>query len=224
MKRRRASRPLVTVLASAVSTAGALVGPALAVRGGVVREAAANPPPPRVLPDPPMSAPTVDEPPSVIRKHEGLCYAFYASGGSLAVECPPELATEPLGEAILKNEKGVCQLIPFASGLPGSKGPMKACPAAFSVVAKAGVIPESSTKLAAEVAKLRPEPKEAEADEPFIAPPPPARLEATTPQQVGCTGCTTSRGGAPAAVVTVVTFVTPFGLAALAAARRRRRA
>lgn len=186
--------------------------------GVVAHEASANPPPPKVLPDPPISAPTVDEAPTVVRKHDGVCYAFYPSGGTLAVECPKELENEPLGEAILKNAAGKCQYIPFASGLPGKKGPLEKCPALLSVVAKANVVPESSVKLieaamsARTIAAADPE----EGEQTYLAPPPPARLEATPPQQVGCALSRSSADAAPLAMAGLA-------LTAAHAVRRRRR-
>ncbi len=186
---------------------------------GVAHEASANPPPPKVLPDPPISAPTVDEAPTVVRKHEGVCYAFYPSGGTLAVECPKELELEPLGEAILKNAAGKCQYVPFAAGLPGKKGPLAKCPAVLSVVAKANVVPESSSKL---IEKAMAE-RTLEAADPddeeqtYVAPPPPARLESTPPQQVGCALSASSAGGEVAAAASIAL------VAAFAAHRRKRR-
>jgi hypothetical protein len=152
------------------------VAPAVAI--GIAGEASANPPPPNELPDPPLTAPTKDEAPTVVRKHATHCWAFYPSGGSLAIECPPELATEPLGEALMKNASGRCQFVPLRSGYPGRTGYLDPCPKLFSVVARAGTIPPSSRALVAE--------KSGEDPEPWIEPPRPARLESSPPQQVGC--------------------------------------
>jgi hypothetical protein len=176
----------------------------------LVHESSANPPPPKVLPDPPITAPAKDEPPTLVRKHDGLCFGFYPAGGTLPVVCPSELITEPLGEAILKNPAGRCQFIPFQSGNPGRTGYLDKCPPIFSESAKAGVIPDEAVKLLQEATAKR-EP----ATLPAMDPPIPARLETTPPQQVGCGGCGTSRrdNGSTAAIA----------LAAAATVRRRRR-
>lgn len=180
------------------------------VAATLAHDAAANPPPPKVLPDPPISAPAKAETPSVVRKHDGVCYAFYPAGGTLPIKCPDELATEPLGEAILKNPSGRCQFIPFQSGGPGRAGYADKCPALFDEVAQQGVIPEAAQKLLQELAANR-----EKADEPWVEPPQPARLDTTPPQQVGCGGCATS-APAPHGAVAVAAGV------AVAALRRRR--
>lgn len=195
----------VTVLASAAPAGLATVTTLLA------HDAAANPPPPKVLPDPPVSAPTVDESPSMVRKHQGLCFAFYPSGGTLPTACPPEMRNEVLGQAILKNPSGRCQWIPLQSGAPGSRsGYLDACPAMFGQIAKANVFPEAAKKLLAAA--------NAPADDdwqPWSDPPQPARLETAPPQQVGCGVCSSagSTGGAALG----------FASLAVAVARRRRR-
>jgi MYXO-CTERM domain-containing protein len=157
----------------------------------VAHEAAANPPPPKVLPDPPVAAPTKDETPNVVRKHDGVCFAFYPAGGTVPIACPAELVTEPIGEALLKNANGRCQFVPFQAGGPGRVGYLDKCPALFEQVGKSGVIPDESIKLLQEAAAAR------EKDNvPAMDPPLPARLETTPPQQVGCGGCATSRSSA----------------------------
>lgn len=185
----------------------AAIGAALGVVGG---EAAANPPPPKVLPDPPISAPAKDEAPTVVRKHEGVCYAFYPAGGTLPISCPRELIVEPLGEAILKNPSGRCQFIPFQSGGPGRIGFMDKCPELFAQIAKAGIVPDEATKLLQALAASR------ESNDPggaWADPPQPARLDTTAPQQIGCGGCGTSdRSPGPAGAA--------LSLLALAARRR----
>lgn len=196
------ARSFVSVL---VSAAPATVASLL------VHEASANPPPPKVLPDPPVSAPTSNEAPTLVRKHQGLCFAFYPSGGTLAVACPTELQAEALGQAILKTASGRCQWIPFQSGGPGRSGFMDKCPAPFTEIAKANVIPESSKKLLAAANEST-----EGGHEPWSDPPQPARLEMSPPQQVGCGGCTTNRGTSATAPLAV-------GLALAAASRRRRR-
>jgi len=179
----------------------------------VASEAAANPPPPKVLPDPPVTAPTKDETPNVIRKHDGLCFAFYPAGGTLPIACPAELVTEPIGEALMKNPSGRCQFIPFQSGGPGRIGYIDKCPTAFEQIGKSGVIPDESIKLMQQVAAAR------EKDSVMAMDPPlPARLETTPPQQVGCGGCTTTDTANPPAVL-----VTAVAVAALRHRRRRRR-
>jgi hypothetical protein len=180
-----------------------------AVGATMVGEAAANPPPPKVLPDPPISAPAKDEAPTVVRKHEGVCYAFYPAGGTLPMTCPRELIVEPLGEAILKNPSGRCQFIPFQSGGPGRSGFMEKCPEVFSQVGKAGVIPDEATKLLQALAASR----EANDESAYADPPQPARLDTTAPQQVGCGGCGTSPRSASGSVAAL-------SLLALAARRR----
>lgn len=175
----------------------------------VAHEGSANPPPPKVLPDPPIQAPAKDEAPTVVRKHDGLCFAFYPAGGTLPVVCPAELITEPLGEALLKNPSGRCQFIPFQSGGPGRTGYIDKCPLIFSQAAKSGVIPDESIKLLQQATAARtPE------TVPAMDPPLPARLETTPPQQVGCGGCATSRHEGSGAAI---------ALAVVAVARRRRR-
>lgn len=174
---------------------------AVSIHLSAPHEASANPPPPKILPDPPISAPTKDEAPTVVRKHEGVCYAFYPAGGTLPVTCPAELTPEPLGEGLLKSPSGRCQFIPFTSGGPGRTGYLEKCPPIFSEVATAGVIPESATKLLQALAASREKP-----DEPWVDPPQPARLDSTAPQQVGCGGCShspSSPSGAIAAVALV---------------------
>jgi MYXO-CTERM domain-containing protein len=180
------------------------------VAAALAHDAAANPPPPKVLPDPPISAPAKDEAPTVVRKHEGVCYAFYPAGGTLPVKCPVELIPEPLGEAILKNPSGRCQFIPFQSGGPGRAGYVDKCPAIFAEVGKAGVIPEAATKMLQELSASK-----EKADEPWVEPPQPARLDTTAPQQVGCGGCAASSGAPHGAIAAIA------GLAVLALRRRR---
>lgn len=198
-----ARRSFVSVLAGAAPATIATL---------LVHDASANPPPPKVLPDPPVSAPTVDEAPSMVRKHQGVCFAFYPSGGTLAVACPTELQNEVAGQAILKNPSGRCQWIPFQSGAPGGRsGLMDKCPGLFADVAKANVVPESSKKLLAAA--------NATSDDdwqPWSDPPQPARLETTPPQQVGWGGCST---GGPASTVPGLGIA----LAVAVGARRRRR-
>lgn len=157
-----------------------------AIGASMARDAAANPPPPKVLPDPPLSAPAKAETPTVIRKHESVCYVFYPAGGTLPARCPKELVVEPIGEAILKNPSGRCQFIPFQSGGPGRAGFLDKCPELFAVAGRAGVIPEEATKLLQEVAAAR-----ASHEDPLVDPPQPARLDTTPAQQVGCGGCST---------------------------------
>jgi hypothetical protein len=181
-----------------------------AVASLLAHEASANPPPPKILPDPPVAAPAKDEAPNVVRKHEGVCFSFYPSGGTLAVACPSELFTEPLGEAILKNASGRCQYVPFQSGGPGRTGYLDKCPAMLGEVAKAGVIPESTTKLLQELAASR-----EKSDETPMDPPQPARLETNAPQQVGCGGCATAGLGRDPAASLIV------GALGATAARRR---
>jgi MYXO-CTERM domain-containing protein len=177
----------------------------------VAGESSANPPPPKVLPDPPVSAPTKEEAPNVIRKHEGICFAFYPAGGTLPVACPTELVVEPIGEAIIKNSAGRCQYIPFQAGGPGRTGNLDKCPVAFEQLAKSGVIPDESIKLMQQALAAR------KSDEvPAMDPPLPARLETTPPQQVGCGGCATSRTHGGTAALTASTLL-------LVATRRRRR-
>lgn len=200
--RRSFARAYVSVLASAAPATIATL---------LVHEASANPPPPKVLPDPPVSAPTVDEAPTLLRKHEGLCFAFYPSGGTLAVACPEVLQGEALGQAILKNPSGRCQWIPFQSGGPGRNGYMDKCPALFATIAKANVIPESSKKLLAAANAT-----DDDGYEPWSDPPQPARLETSPPQQVGCGVGASSDPASLAAPVAA-------GLALAAASRRRRR-
>ncbi len=183
-----------------------------AVAVTLAHDATANPPPPKVVPDPPISAPAKAETPSVVRKHDGICYVFYPAGGTLPSKCPDELATEPLGEAILKNPSGRCQFIPFQSGGPGRNGYADKCPALFDEVAEPGVIPEAATKLLQELAAAR-----QKSDEPWVEPPQPARLDTTQPQQVGCGGCATG-GSAPHGAAAVVA-----GLAVAALRARRRK-
>lgn len=203
----------MSVLASAAPAALASLG-ATALTTFVVHEAAANPPPPKVLPDPPVSAPTADEAPTVVRKHEGLCFALYPSGGALPVTCPSELLTEPLGQAILKNQQGRCQWIPFQSGGPGRTGFLAKCPSILAEIAKANVIPEASKRLLEATAAARAH----EEVQPWVDPPQPARLDSQPRQQVGCAGCATGAGGdATGAVATAV------AAAAVAATGRRRR-
>ena len=181
----------------------------------MVGEAAANPPPPKVLPDPPITAPAKDETPTVVRKHEGVCYAFYPAGGTLPLRCPKELIVEPIGEAILKNPSGRCQFIPFQSGGPGRAGFIDKCPELFAQTAKAGVIPEAATKLLQELAAAR------EGDTPVWSDPPqPARLDTTAPQQVGCGGCASS-GASPGGSLAATVLL---GLAVRRRALRPRRA
>lgn len=195
-------KSFVSVLASAAPATIATL---------LVHDASANPPPPKVLPDPPLSAPSADETPSLVRKHQGLCFAFYPSGGALAVACPTELSREALGQAIVKNGSGRCQWVPFQSGGPGRTGFMDKCPALLGEVAKANVIPEASKKLLAAA--------NAPTDDgyqPWSDPPQPARLETSPPQQVGCGGCTTTGGSSSGAAAAI-------GIALAAGARRRRR-
>jgi uncharacterized protein (TIGR03382 family) len=184
---------------------GAAVGATLAADG------AANPPPPKVLPDPPISAPAKDEMPTVVRKHEGICYAFYPAGGTLPIKCPKELIVEPIGEAILKNPSGRCQYIPFQSGGPGRAGFLDKCPELFAQVGKANVIPDEAKKLLQELAASR----ESHDDTQWVDPPQPARLDTTAPQQVGCTGCATTRASPTGA------FAAVFALAAVVQLARR---
>ena len=177
----------------------------------VTHEAAANPPPPKLLPDPPITAPAKDEAPSVLRKHDGLCFAFYPAGGALPVACPVELVTEPIGEGLLKNPSGRCQFIPFQSGGPGRTGYLDKCPPIMAVVAKAGVIPDESIKILQQATASR------QKDEvPAMDPPIPARLETSPTQDVGCSGCTTTHAPSNALAATIA-------IGAVAIARRRRR-
>jgi MYXO-CTERM domain-containing protein len=176
----------------------------------LAHESSANPPPPKLLPDPPVTAPTKDEAPTVVRKHDGVCFAFYPAGGTLPVACPAELVTEPLGEALLKNPSGRCQFIPFQSGGPGRAGYIDKCPAMFSEIAKSGVIPDESIKLLQQAAATR-----EKEHVPAMDPPLPARLETTPPQEVGCGGCATNRADPKGATI--------LGVVVVVAARRRRR-
>ena len=192
-------RAFVKVLVGAAPAAAATL---------LVHDASANPPPPKVLPDPPISAPTSDEAPTMVRRHQGLCFAFYPSGGTLAVACPDQLKNEALGQAILKNPSGRCQWIPLQSGGPGRNGLMDTCPSIFAQVAKANVIPESSKRLMAAANAGGDE------SEPWTEPQP-ARLEITPPQQVGCSVGSAGGAGGAAGVLTAVS---------LGLARTRRRA
>ncbi|MGZ3419174.1 MAG: hypothetical protein ACXVEE_14980 [Polyangiales bacterium] len=171
------------------------------------REAAANPPPPKTLPDPPLTAPTRAETPSVVRRHAGICFAFFPSGGTLAVECPKELLNEPVGEALVKQPSGRCQFVPFTSGSPGRTGYVDKCPMPFDVVAEPGVIPEWSKKLAVERRAPTGE------DEPSFTPMP-ARLGEAPPQEVGC-GIAPPRAAASS--------LGAAGIAAALCVRRRKR-
>ncbi len=89
---------------------------------------------------------------------------------------------------------------------------MDKCPALFTDIAKANVIPESSKKRILAAANA---PSDDEW-QPWSDPPQPARLETTPPQQVGWGGCSTggSRSNAPALGI---------ALALAVGARRRRR-
>ena len=201
-----ARRAFVAVLAGAASA-----GPAAAL---TPTRAAANPPAPKVLPDPPVAAPKTDEPPTMVRKHEGVCFAFYPSGGALPVACPPDLRPTPVGQAIVRAATGRCQWVPLASGEPGARvGWLEACPAAFAEVATAHVVPEAARHLLAAAHAAH------EDDfQPGYAPPRPARLDPSPPQSVGCAveGRTGRSHLAPDARCAVA-------LLACAVVRRRRR-
>jgi hypothetical protein len=186
------------------------VAPATIALGVIAstNEASANPPPPKTLPDPALVAPTRAEAPSVVRRHAGVCFAFYPSGGTLAVECPKELLNEPVGEALVKQPSGRCQFVPFTSGSPGRTGFIDKCPVPpFDQVATEGVIPDWSKKLAVE----RRAPVE---DEPLPVPMP-ARLGEAPQQEVGC-----AIGNARSPVSALAAA----GIAAALCVRRRRRA
>jgi MYXO-CTERM domain-containing protein len=175
-------------------------------------EAAANPPPPKVLPDPPVTAPAKDEAPSVVRKHDGLCFAFYPAGGTLPILCPVELVTEPIGEAILKGPSGRCQFSKFQSDGPGRSDYLDKCPELFVQVAKSGVVPDESIKILQQAALAR-----EKDDVPAMDPPLPARLETSPSQDVGCGGCATTTHAPSNAVAASL------GIGAVALVRRRRR-
>lgn len=174
----------------------------------VAHDASANPPKPSTPLDPELVAPTRAEAPALVRKHAGVCYAFYPSGGTLAVECPTELHGQPLGEAVVRTPAKRCQLVPFSPEGPGKSGWLDACPPALEQIAEPGMVPDWSLR-------LRDDARAASGAAGNLDAPPPARLDAT-PQQVGCAGCATSHdGGAAWPLAAAAT--------ALAVARKRRR-
>jgi hypothetical protein len=153
---------------------------ALGVLASSTREASANPPPPKALPDPPLVGPTRAEAPSVVRRHAGICFAFYPSGGTLAVECPKELLSEPVGEALVRLTNGRCQFTPLTQDSPGRTDVLDKCPVPpFDRVAEQGKIPDWSKKLAVEHGAPP-------ADDEPLPMPMPARLGEAPPQEVGC--------------------------------------
>jgi hypothetical protein len=173
-------------------------------------EASANPPPPTRIPDPPLAAPTRTESPNIVRKHVGICFAFFPSGGTFAVECPKELLVEPLGEALVKQPSGKCMFAPLTSDSPGRTGFIDKCPdPPFDLVGEQGKIPEWSKKLAVMHAAPPAE------DEPLPLPLP-ARLGEPPPQEVGC--------GIAHAAASSVAGPSALGIALALAARRKKRA
>lgn len=203
----------------AIVVSGAVSG--VAAGAMFAGEAAANPPAPTNMPDPPLVAPKVAETPSSVRKHDGGCFVSYPSGGNAKVDCPAELTKEPIGEEIDRDKTtGKCTYVATVSWSGGSMGPVT-CPAVLLEVAKVAGVGTTTTPTIAPIdppmGGLTPPPTSSAPSAAGGKEPKTRRLE-DAPPKGGCAGCAVAVGDEGAG---------PIGLAAAVAgwavARRRRR-
>ncbi len=208
---RRRALQVAIVVGSVVGTVGSAL-----LRG----EAAANPPAPTNMPDPPLVAPKVAETPSLVRKHDGGCYVSYPSGGNAKVDCPAELVKEPVGEEIDRDKStGKCNYVATVSWSGGSMGPV-ACPALLLEVAKvagAATGTPTITPIDPPMGGLTPQPTSSGAP---LGKEPKARRIDDSPPKSGCAGgCVVARDEDPSLAPVGVTLAT----ALVFVGRRRRR-
>lgn len=174
-------------------------------------EAAANPPAPSSVPDPPKTvAPKPGELATRIKRHDGGCFAYAPSGGVTKTACPAGV-TEPGEELIREPETGECVILE-----PWGEEPKEVtCP---PELVPAGFVPPSPQHVASKVT-----PKYAVAS---VAPPPqPVGLDPSAPaKSTGCARCSVMGAPLEAADTPLAPLAPLAGLGVVGVALARRRA